>query len=372
MNIRLTESRCVVIKIGSALLVDPAEAALRHAWLKTVCDDIARLRRGGTQVVVVSSGAIALARFRLGLIGRRLRLDEKQAAASVGQIELAQAWSLALAAHDLTAAQMLLTPEDTEDRERHLNARATLRTLLSLGCVPVINENDAIATSEIRFGDNDRLAARVAQMIGADTLVLLSDIDGLYTADPRRDPGAVHIPVVETLTDSIMEMGGAPPPGYSSGGMHTKLLAAQIATRAGTRMAIASGLGDHPVSALVETGRCTWFLASDDAGSARKRWIVGSLGSRGRLTIDDGAVSALRRGSSLLPAGVCLVEGRFDPGDLVTIVDREGREIARGLSAYDCTEARRIAGHRSGEISSCLGHDGPDELIHRDDLVLLH
>lgn len=371
MTNRLAEARCVVIKIGSALLVDAKNAELRHHWLNTVCEDIARLRAQGTDVVVVSSGAIALARVRLGLVGRRLRLDEKQAAASVGQIQLAQAWSAALAQQNLTAGQLLLTPGDTEDRERHLNARATLRTLLDLGCVPVINENDAIATTEIRFGDNDRLAARVAQMIGADTLILLSDIDGLYTADPRLDPTAEHLPEVDALTESIMAMGGAPPPGYSSGGMHTKLLAAQIATRAGARMAIASGLSSHPVSALLETGRCTWFLASEDAGSARKRWLAGALQTKGRVTVDQGAARALLNGSSLLPAGVKEVSGGFAQGDLVVILDEEGHEIGRGLTAYDAEDSRKIAGRRSEDITRCLGHSGRDELIHRDDLVLI-
>lgn len=371
MTNRLAEARCVVIKIGSALLVDAKNAELRHHWLNTVCEDIAALRKQGADVVVVSSGAIALARVRLGLVGRRLRLDEKQAAATVGQIQLAQAWSAALALQNLTAGQLLLTPGDTEDRERHLNARATLRTLLSLGCVPVINENDAIATTEIRFGDNDRLAARVAQMIGADTVVLLSDIDGLYTADPRLDPTATHLPVVETLSESIMAMGGAPPPGYSSGGMHTKLLAAQIATRAGAHMAIASGLAPHPLRQMLDAGRCTWFLAAEDAGSARKRWLAGALQTKGRVTIDQGAAQALLKGSSLLPAGVRQVEGTFDQGDLVVILDEAGHEIGRGLTAYDAQESRKIAGHRSEDITSCLGHSGRDELIHRDDLVLI-
>ncbi|AOX19630.1 glutamate 5-kinase [Kozakia baliensis] len=367
---KLEEARCVVIKIGSALLVDSKKATLREAWLDSVCTDIAHLRAQGTEVVVVSSGAIALARVSLGLTGRRLRLEEKQAAASVGQIKLAQTWSTALARHGLTAAQMLLTPEDTEARARHLNARATLRTLLKLGCVPIINENDAIATAEIRFGDNDRLAARVAQMIGADSLVLLSDIDGLYTADPRIDPTAQHIPCVEHLTDEIMSMGGAPPPGYSSGGMHTKLLAARIATRAGTQMAIASGISEHPIQQLLENGRCTWFLAPSDAGSARKRWIASTLHARGRIVIDDGAKNALDQGSSLLPAGVRQVDGDFSQGDLVLIVDQAGTEIGCGLIEYDAEEAGLIAGRRSEEIEERLGHTGRDVLIHRDDLVL--
>ncbi|MCE2923595.1 MAG: glutamate 5-kinase, partial [Roseomonas sp.] len=280
---RFKDAKRIVVKIGSALVVDNATAAPRAAWLASVAADIAALRARGAEVVVVSSGAIALARKALGLTRRRLRLEEKQAAAAVGQIRLAGAWQEALAAHGLNAAQLLLTLEDSEDRRRYLNARATLATLLSLGCVPVINENDTVATAEIRFGDNDRLAARVAEMIQADALLLLSDIDGLYTADPRKDPDAEHLPVVERLTDEIMAMGGEPPPGYSSGGMRTKLIAARIATGAGTAMAIALGQRDHPLRALEEGARCTWFLPLPEGRSARKRWIAGSLAPLGVL-----------------------------------------------------------------------------------------
>ncbi|MFM7690955.1 MAG: glutamate 5-kinase, partial [Alphaproteobacteria bacterium] len=278
---RFKDAKRIVVKIGSALVVDNATAAPRAAWLASVAADIAALRARGAEVVVVSSGAIALARKALGLTRRRLRLEEKQAAAAVGQIRLAGAWQEALAAHGLKAAQLLLTLEDSEDRRRYLNARATLATLLSLGCVPVINENDTVATAEIRFGDNDRLAARVAEMIQADALLLLSDIDGLYTADPRKDPEAEHLPVVERLTEEIMAMGGEPPPGYSSGGMRTKLIAARIATGAGTAMAIALGERDHPLRALEEGARCTWFLPLPEGRSARKRWIAGSLAPLG-------------------------------------------------------------------------------------------
>ena len=298
------DAKRIVVKIGSALVVDNATAAPRAAWLASVAADIAALRARGAEVVVVSSGAIALARKALGLTRRRLRLEEKQAAAAVGQIRLAGAWQEALAAHGLNAAQLLLTLEDSEDRRRYLNARATLATLLSLGCVPVINENDTVATAEIRFGDNDRLAARVAEMIQADALLLLSDIDGLYTTDPRKDPNAKHLPVVERLTEEIMAMGGEPPPGYSSGGMRTKLIAARIATGAGTAMAIALGQPDHPLRALEEGARCTWFLPLPEGRSARKRWIAGSLAPLGVLVVDAGAARALKRGSSLLPAGV--------------------------------------------------------------------
>ncbi|RBM05240.1 glutamate 5-kinase [Novacetimonas cocois] len=366
----LKNGQRIVVKIGSALVVDPQSASPRQAWLESVAADIARLRGDGVQVIVVSSGAIALARHQLGLTRRVLRLDEKQAAASVGQIRLAQAWANALSRHDLNAAQLLLTPDDTEHRRRYLNARASLNTLLTLGCVPIINENDAIATTEIRFGDNDRLAARVAEMTNSDQLVLLSDIDGLYTADPRVNPAARHLPLVESLTDEIEAMGGAPPPGYSSGGMRTKLMAARIATQAGCAMVIAQGKPLHPLRALMDGGRCTWFLPSPDARSARKKWIGGSLTPAGNLVIDDGAVRALLSGSSLLPAGVHAVSGEFDRGDLVSVTDMSGQRIAHGLASYSLADALRIAGRQSDEIEAILGWHGGDELIHRDDLVL--
>ena len=361
----------LVIKIGSALVVDEEEATPRAAWLDGVAADIAALRARGVQVIVVSSGAIALARRTLRLQQKRLRLEEKQAAAAVGQIRLAQAWSEALSAHGLTAAQLLLTLDDTEDRRRYLNARATLNTLLGLGTVPVINENDTVATAEIRFGDNDRLAARVAEMMEADQLVLLSDIDGLYTADPRRDPGAAHVAEVAAITLEIEAMGGEPPPGYSSGGMRTKLAAARIATQAGCAMAIAYGGAEHPLAALEQGARCTWFLAAPEGRSARKRWIAGALAPLGALVVDAGAARALAAGRSLLPAGVRAVEGAFERGDPVVVRDLHGRELARGLSAYASADAERIAGHRSAEIEAILGWRGRDEIIHRDDLVLV-
>jgi glutamate 5-kinase len=367
----LRGARRVVVKVGSALVVEEGTAAPREAWLASVAADIAAMRARGAEVVLVSSGAIALARRALGLTRPRLRLEEKQAAAAVGQIRLAGAWDAALSAKGLSAAQLLLTLEDSEDRRRYLNARATLGTLLELGCVPVINENDTVATAEIRFGDNDRLAARVAEMVEADALVLLSDIDGLFTADPRRDPDARHLPVVERVTDEIMAMGGEPPPGYSSGGMRTKLLAARIATGAGCAMAIALGKRDHPLRAIEDGARCTWFLPQPEGRSSRKRWIAGSLAPLGALSVDAGAARALARGSSLLPAGVRAVAGEFGRGDPVSLLDPEGKEVARGLSAYDADSARRIAGRRSDEIEAILGWRGRDEMVHRDDLVLL-
>ena len=368
----LASAHRLVVKIGSALVVDQDDAAPRSAWLAGIAADIADLRRRGAEVIVVSSGAIALARSALRLTQKRLRLEEKQAAAAVGQIRLAQAWSEALSNQGLTAAQLLLTLDDTEDRRRYLNARATLNTLLALGCVPVINENDTVATTEIRFGDNDRLAARVAEMVQADVLVLLSDIDGLYTADPRREPDtAQHIPVVAAITPEIEAMGGEPPPGYSSGGMRTKLAAARIATQAGCAMAIARGYTQHPLAALADGARCTWFLAAPEGRSARKSWIAGALAPRGTLTVDAGAARALKAGRSLLPAGVRAVEGSFQRGDPVVIAGLNGTALARGLSAYASADAERIIGHRSDEIEAILGWRGRDEIVHRDDLVVL-
>jgi glutamate 5-kinase len=360
-----------VVKIGSALVVDQEDAAPRTTWLDSVAADIQTLRARGADVIVVSSGAIALARRTLGLNHKRLRLEEKQAAAAVGQIRLAQAWSEALSARGLTAAQLLLTLGDTEDRRRYLNARETLKTLLSLRCVPVINENDTVATAEIRFGDNDRLAARVAEMVQADQLILLSDIDGLYTADPRRNPLAAHIPIVKAITPEIEAMGGEPPPGYSSGGMRTKLVAARIATQSGCAMAIAIGNVERPLQALERDARCTWFLPAPEGRTARKRWIAGTLSPQGMLTVDAGAARALASGRSLLPAGVRGVEGAFERGDAVTIVGPDGAVLGRGLSAYASGDAERIASHRSDEIEAILGWRGRDEMVHRDDLILL-
>ncbi len=366
----LTAARRIVVKIGSALIVDPSTAAPRTSWLNSVTADIATLAARGTEVIVVSSGAISLARRKLNLTAPKLRLEEKQAAAAVGQIRLAQAWSDSLSAQNLTAAQLLLTLEDTEDRRRYLNARATLSTLLALRCIPVINENDTVATAEIRFGDNDRLAARVAEMVQADALILLSDIDGLYTADPRKNSAAQHIPVVEAMTPEIDAMGGDPPAGYSSGGMRTKLAAAHIATQSGVAMAIALGNPQHPLAAVAAGAKCTWFLPAPEGRGARKNWIAGHLAPQGTLVIDDGAARALRKGSSLLPAGIKTVTGSFERGDPVEILDATGTRIARGLAAYSSADAATLAGHRSDDFESLLGFRGRDEAVHRDDLVL--
>ena len=367
---RLAKARRVVVKIGSALLVEDASGRIRRDWLDALADDVAALRAEGKQAILVSSGAIAVGRRHLGLTQKSLKLEEKQAAAATGQIRLAHAWQESLARHDITVAQVLLTLEDTEERRRHLNARSTLTTLLALSCVPVINENDTVATSEIRFGDNDRLAARVAAMISADTLILLSDIDGLYTADPRTDPAARHVPEVAQITPEIEAMAGEAPPGYSSGGMVTKLAAARVAVGAGCRMVIANGRPLNPLKRLGEGAPATWFLPASEPRTARKAWIAGSLKAMGELTVDDGAAAALGSGRSLLPAGVVKVSGRFERGDLVVVRNRAGLELARGLAAYSAEDAKRIAGHKSREIEALIGYRGRDEMIHRDDLVV--
>jgi len=369
VSLSLTEGHRLIVKIGSALLVEES-GEIRRAWLDALAEDVVRCRDRGQEVLLVSSGAVAAGRRQLSLAGRALRLEEKQAAAAAGQIRLAHAYQEALAKHRVTVAQILLTPEDTEARRRHLNARATIETLLGLGAVPVINENDTVATSEIRFGDNDRLAARVAQMISADTLVLLSDIDGLYTADPRRDSAARHLPEVREINAEIEAMAGAARAGYSSGGMVTKLIAARIAMAAGCRMVIAKGEPLHPLRRIEEGALCTWFLPPSEPRTARKRWIAGMLHPAGALTVDDGAAAALKRGTSLLPAGVVAIDGEFERGDPVLVRNSGGTEIGRGLSAYSSADARAIAGHKSGEIEAILGYRGRDEMIHRDDLVV--
>ena len=363
--------RRLVVKVGSALLVD-AGGALRTAWLDSLAADIAAVRGRGREVIVVTSGAIALGRGVLGLRARGLRLEEKQAAAAAGQIGLAQAYRESLAGVGLATAQVLLTLDDTEDRRRYLNARSTIDTLLRLGAVPVVNENDTVATTEIRFGDNDRLSARVAVMAGADELVLLSDVDGLYTADPARDAAAEHVPVVEAVTPEVEAMAGGSGSLVGTGGMVSKLQAARIATRAGCRVVLAYGAGPHPLARLDDADvRRTVFLARATPGRARKEWIAGSLRAAGVVHIDAGAARALLRGASLLPAGVTAVEGAFGRGDAVLVRTAEGRDLAKGLSAYDADDARRITGRKSGAIEAVLDYRGRDALIHRDDLVLL-
>jgi glutamate 5-kinase len=366
----LTEAKRIVVKIGSVLLVDDATGHVHRAWLDALAEDLAARHAAGQDVLIVSSGAIAVGRRHLGLPARALRLEEQQAAAATGQIRLAHAYQDALAKHGITVAQILLTLEDTESRRRHLNARSTMESLLKLRAIPVINENDTVATIEIRYGDNDRLAARVAQMASADTLILLSDIDGLYTADPRGDGAAEHIPQVARITPEIEAMAGEAAPGYSSGGMVTKLAAAKIAYGAGCRMVIVDGTGLHPLRAVEEGARCTWFLPDQEPLAARKRWISGAINPSGALTVDDGALGALERGKSLLPAGVTAVQGAFKRGDAVIVRDGNGREIARGLVAYGSDDAQKIIGRKSSEIEAILGYRGRDEMIHRDDLVM--
>lgn len=365
----LSSHKRIVIKIGSALLVDRA-TGLKKAWLDAVCADIAALRAGGAEVLVVSSGAIALGRTVLNLPKGALKLEESQAAAAVGQIALARAWSESLSTEGIVAGQILLTLGDTEERRRYLNARATLKQLLKLGSVPIINENDTVATTEIRYGDNDRLAARVATMAGADLLVLLSDIDGLYTAPPHLDPQAKFLDTIAEITPEIEAMAGGAASELSRGGMRTKIDAGKIATGAGCAMIIASGKPDHPLRAVAEGARFSWFAPSGSPATARKTWIAGQLQPAGILSIDEGAETALRTGKSLLPAGVRSVSGLFSRGDTIAIVGMDGREIARGLASYDAEEARQIAGKKSTEIAGLLGYPGRAAMVHRDDLVM--
>ena len=364
----LSEARRIVIKIGSALLVD-RETGLRQAWLSSVAQDIAALKSRGAEVLLVSSGSIALGRRVLDLPGSELALEQSQAAAAVGQIGLARAWQEALAPHALTAAQILLTLTDTTDRRRYLNARATLETLLGFGAVPIINENDTVATDEIRYGDNDRLAAQIAVTVGADLLVLLSDVDGLYTANPNTDPDARHLAQVDEITPQIEAMAGEGVSGLSRGGMITKLMAARTATASGCGMVICHGAELHPLTALQDGGRATLFTPQLDPHTARKRWIA-AMKPQGRLIIDEGAARALGFGKSLLPAGLSDLSGAFGRGDPVEIRGLDGRALGQGLSRYTADEARAIAGHHSGEIESILGYPGRAVLIHRDDMAL--
>lgn len=367
----LAPYRRITIKIGSALLVDSKAGALRTDWFESLCADLAALREAGHELVIVSSGAIALGRRKLGLNARALTLEESQAAASVGQIALSEAWSRGLATHGLTTGQILLTPNITEERRYFLNARTTINTLLGLGAIPIINENDTVATAEIRYGDNDRLSARVATMVEAELLILLSDVDGLYTAPPALDPDARHLPHVVAITPEIEAMAGGAASHLARGGMVTKLEAAKIATKAGTAMIIAKGTAAHPLAALATGARMTLFDAVQNPAAARKRWISGSLAVAGQIVIDDGAARALHQGKSLLPIGVTRVKGDFSRGDAVSILTLDGREIARGLVALDAEDARRAKGLKSQDIFELLGPDARKELVHRDNLVLL-
>ena len=366
----LQDARRLVVKLGSFLLVDAESGRVNEDWLASLARDFARLRGRGQEVVAVSSGAIALGRGVLGLAKGELSLEESQAAAAAGQVELARAWWAALAPHDINVAQVLLTLGDTEERRRYLNARATLHALLRARALPLINENDTVSTEQIRYGDNDRLAARVASMIGADMLVLLSHVDGLYSRDPASGEGRL-IARVDALTPEIENMasGGTSPLGR--GGMKTKLQAARIAMAAGCRMVIASGRRASPLGRLEDGGASTSFMPVGNPVAARKAWIAGSLDHRGRVTIDAGALQALRRGKSLLPAGVCRVDGGFRRGDLILVESLAGEEVARGVAAYSRQDAERIMGRKSDEIAAILGYHGRDELIHRDDLALL-
>ena len=363
------EARRLVVKIGSALLVDQSAGVLRADWLHGLALDVADAKARGTDVILVSSGSIALGRHVLGLPAGALSLEQSQAAASVGQIRLARAYEEALRPHGITTGQVLVTLEDTADRRRYLNSRATLATLLGLGVVPIVNENDTVATDEIRYGDNDRLAAQVAATVGADQLVLLSDVDGLYTANPMIDPDAEHLDVVEEITAEIEAMAGDPVSGLSKGGMRTKLMAAKTAVGAGCAMVITQGAVQQPVRALAGGAKATWFLPEGDPQAARKRWIA-AMKSKGALNVDAGAVRALLGGKSLLPAGVSSVSGSFGRGDPVDIVGPDGHPLGKGLTRYTAAEARMIAGHQSGEIEEILGYTARAALIHRDDMVI--
>lgn len=366
---RLETFHRIVIKIGSSLLIEGD--GVRRDWLTSVAADIAVLQARGTEVLVVSSGSIALGRRVLGLPPGVLKLEDSQAAAAVGQIALARTWAEVLGDAGMTAGQILVTYGDTEERRRYLNARATIGRLLALKAVPVLNENDSVATSEIRYGDNDRLAARIATMASADLLVLFSDITGLYTAPPASDPGATLIPLVARITPEIEAMAGGAASILSRGGMRTKIEAAKIATTGGAHMVIADGRGLHPLARLRDGAPCTWFLSPSNPVTARKKWIAGSIEPRGTVYVDAGAARAIQAGNSLLPAGVTRIEGPFKRGDCVLIRMEEDGEIGRGLIAYSADKAARIIGRRSQEIEAVLGAPGRAELIHRDDMVLV-
>lgn len=367
----LAQSQRIVIKTGSALVTQDDTDLPRSEWMASLAADIAQLKAEGKSVILVSSGAVALGRNQLGMKAKSaLRLDEKQAAAACGQVALMEAWRSAFASHGLNVAQLLLTLDTSEYRNRYLNARSTLETLLDLGVVPIVNENDTIATSELRFGDNDRLAARVAEMAGADTLVILSDIDGMYTADPRKQADAELIPVIEDITPEIERMAGKPGSSVGSGGMITKIQAAKIAHGAGCSTLIAAGRPAHPLRSLRENGGGSWFTASTTPTSARRRWIAGGLRAGGSITIDAGAEKALLAGKSLLAAGVTAVEGEFIRGEAVRVLSANGTLLAKGLIAYTAEETRAIKGHKSEAFEQLIGFKGKNALIHRDDLVL--
>ncbi len=363
----LKDANRVVVKIGSALLVEDGE--LRANWLKTLAEDVSALRKRGVDVVLVSSGSIALGRAALGLGNGTLALERSQAAAAVGQIRLARAYEDALGPHDLTTAQVLVTLEDSANRRRYLNSRATLETLLSLGVVPIVNENDTVATDEIRYGDNDRLAAQIAVTIGADTLVLLSDVDGFYSGNPKTDPSAERYETIPIVTPEIDAQAGDAATGLSRGGMKTKLLAAKTAMAGGAAMAITLGSPDNPLKKLEEGAAATWFTPDTDPQAARKRWI-GSMKPKGEVQVDDGAVGALRSGKSLLPAGVSRVSGAFGRGDPVSIVGASGESLGIGLARYTAEEATKILGQRSNDIEAILGYPARAALVHRDDMAL--
>ena len=365
----LSRARRLVVKIGSALLVDQGSGQLRRAWLESLAQDVAAARKRGADVVLVSSGSIALGRRVLGLPAGALSLEQSQAAAAVGQIRLAGAYDEVLGAHGIKTAQVLVTLEDTQDRRRYLNTRATMETLLGLGVVPIVNENDTVATDEIRFGDNDRLAAQVAVTIGADQLALLSDVDGFYTGNPHVDPSAQRMDLVELVTPEIEAMAGDPVSGLSKGGMKTKIMAARTATQGGCAMVIAAGAIEHPLASIVDGAKCTWFAAQGDPQAARKRWIA-AMKPRGVVVVDAGAVVALGQGKSLLPAGVVSVQGRFGRGEAVTIQGPDGAVLGQGLARYTGDEARLIAGKRSDAIAEVLGYPGRAALVHRDDMAL--
>jgi len=361
--------RRVVVKVGSSLLIGD-DGRVDRRWLAGLSEDIADWHARGHEVLVVSSGAIAIGSAVLGINKRRARLEDLQAAAAAGQVQLAHAYQEALDVHGITTAQVLLTPEDTENRRRFLNARGTLGRLIERRVVPVINENDTVATEEIRYGDNDRLAARVAQLVMADALILLSDVDGFYTADPAGNPQAEHIPLVTAITDEMQRMAGETRSDIGSGGMATKVQAARIATHAGCATIITSGVVQRPLSELAAGGRCTLFRAPGTPAAARKQWLAGVLEVRGELRLDDGAAQALRNGKSLLPVGVVEVLGSFRRGDVVTLVDSRGRELGRGLAEYSFEEATQLAGRQSESIESVLGYRGRAVMVHRDELVI--